>query len=309
MGRVDANGMVAAGQAGPTLVVCSTSNPAYSRLSEMFKNDSNGFVRFTNTISDAITVLTGGMQLVDGVGARILVAPGSYDETVTIPRTLQALTIQGLGGKGDAGIAPTTTAAKGMIIAADDVTLINLGVAGESTATAALISTGSRLRAIDCKFEGTDTSGSCVVLGPGTVAQVAAGTQGKSGDNELNNCTLCWSANGLELKASDYGAATQVLVKDCVFHNISGTCILGTPGAFGIGSTRNLEVVDCVFDRMEDGTKPSDFVNVNDAADTGIFTGNAFALATDAVADLKIGAGVFWVANATEAGITAARPA
>jgi hypothetical protein len=98
-------------------------------------------------------------------------------------------------------------------------------------------------------------------------------------------------------------------VKDCRFQNVSSTCVIGTPGAFGIDSVRNLEVTNCVFDRMEDGTKPSDFVNVNGATDTGVFATNSFAIATNAAADLKVGAKVLWVANATEAGFSVARPA
>lgn len=306
---IDGVGMVSAGAAGPTLVVCSTSNPAYTRLTEMFKPDSNGFVRFFTTVQEAVTALV-TMDLVDGVGSRILVAPGSYAETVTIPRTVSNVTIQGLGGKGAAAIAPSTAAAKALVNSADDVTLINMDLAGNTSATSAVISSGSRLRLIGCKLEGVDTSGAALTLAPGSAAAVTAGTAGNCGDIEIDDCTFCWSKNGIELKASDYGVPTQVVIRQGTqFHNIDGTCILATPGAFGVGCVRNLEVTNCVFDRMEDGTKPSDFVKVDGAADTGVFSMNTFAIATNASADLKIGAGVLWVANLTEAGVSAARPA
>jgi hypothetical protein len=239
----------------------------------------------------------------------ILVAPGSYAETVTIAHGAGPLTIVGLGNRGDAGIAPTTAAAKGLVNNSNDITLINLGVAGHSTATSALINTGSRLSLIGCKLEGVDTSGAALTTGPGSVAAVAAHTAGNSGDILVQDCEFAWSFNGLELKTSDYGTPTQIYVKDCRFQNVSSTCVIGTPGAFGIDSVRNLEVTNCVFDRMEDGTKPSDFVNVNGATDTGVFATNSFAIATNAAADLKVGAKVLWVANATEAGFSVARPA
>lgn len=239
----------------------------------------------------------------------ILIVAGSYDEAVVIPRTIDGLTLVGLGNLGVVGIAPSTAGAIGLTYHADDVTLINVGVAGESTATHALFGSGSRFRAYNCKIEGVDTSGSAWGFGPGTVAQVAAQTRGNSGDIKCVNCEFAWSKNGIEFIASDYGVPTQVEIINPLFHNIDGTEMLGTPGAFGIGSVRNLECLFGCFDNMEDGTKPSDFININTAFDTGIFRGNAFALATNASADLKIGAGIKWVANYTEAGSSTARPA
>jgi len=242
-------------------------------------------------------------------GDVIVIGEGAYDETVTIARTLDGLTLIGQGNQGAIGIAPTTTAAVGLINNADDVTLINVGVAGESTAAYAAFSTGSRFRIYGGKIEGVDTSGSALVIGPGSVAQVSAGTAGNCGDVNLYDCEFAWSHNGLALTASDYGVPTQVYMQNCRMHNIDGTEVLGVPGAFGIGSVRNLMVKNCLFEAMEDGTNPSDYVNVNDASDTGIFTANQFAIPTNAIADLKVGAGVMWVANATEAGWSTARPA
>lgn len=239
----------------------------------------------------------------------ICIAPGAYDESVTISRTLDGLCLVGLGNLGDVGIAPSTTAAIGLTYHADDVTLINVGVAGESTATSALTGTGSRFRAYNCKIEGVDTSGSAFSFGPGTVAQVSAGTRGNSGDINLYNCEFCWSKNGISFVTSDYGTPTQIYIENCRFHNIDGTELLGVPAAYGIGSVRNLMVKQCLFEAMEDGTNPSDYVNINAAADTGIFANNAFAIATNASADIKVGAAIMWVANATEAGFSTARPA
>lgn len=239
----------------------------------------------------------------------IMIAPGAYDETVTIARGLGPLTFVGLGNQGDVGIAPSTTAARGMTNNSDDVTLINVGVAGESTADFACFSTGSRFRVYGCKMEGVDTSGAALGIGPGSVAQVNAGTAGNCGDVNLYNTELCWSKNGLALVASDYGVPTQVFVQGMRIHNVDGTEILGVPAAFGIGSVRNLMYVDGVFEALEDGTNPSDYINVNTAFDTGVFARNSLAIATNASADIKIGAGIMWVSNGTEAGWSTARPA
>lgn len=239
----------------------------------------------------------------------ILVAPGAYDETVTIARGTGPLTIMGMGNQGDVGIAPSTLAARGMTNNEDDVTLINIGVAGESTADFACFSTGSRFRTIGCKIEGVDTSGAALGIGPGSVAQVNAGTAGNCGDVNLYNTELAWSFNGLAFVASDYGVPTQVFVDGLRVHNVSGTEIISVPGAFGIGAVRNLMCQNFLLEAMEDGTNPSDFIAVNGTGDTGIFTKGSIAIPTNASADIKIAAGVMWVANGTEAGLSTARPA
>ena len=74
------------------------------------------------------------------------------------------------------------------------------------------------------------------------------------------------------------------------------------------GGVADLWVEDCYFNDNEDGTAPTDYVKVDRAGDTGMITGCRFSIATNASADLKIAAGIMWVANATEAGWTTARP-
>lgn len=255
------------------------------------------------TIGRALDAVVGGR------GDLIVIAPASYDEAVVIDRSKGGVTLLGNGTQGSIGIAPSTAAAKALVNNADSVTLINIDMAGNTTATYGCFSTGSQFRAINCKFEGTDTSGAACGVGPGSVAQVAAGTAGNCGDVKFINCEFAWTYNGLAFVASDYGAATQVEVISPWYHNNSNTCVIGVPGAFGIGSVRNLNHKNGSLGRMEDGTAPSDFVNVNTAFDTGIFCDNFIAIATNAVADLKVGAKVLWVANATEAGFSTARPA
>lgn len=255
------------------------------------------------TIGAAITASVGGR------GDLIVIASGAYDETVTIPATKSEITLLGNGGQGSIGIAPSTAAAKALINNADGVTLINIDMAGHTTATYGCFSTGSRFNAYGCKFEGADTSGAALGIGPGTAAQVSAGTAGNAGAIKLINCEFAWTYNGLALVTSDYGTPTQVEVIGSWYHNNSNTCVMGVPAAFGIGSVRNLNHKGGSLGRMEDGTAPADFINVNAASDTGIFTDNSIAIATNAAADIKVGAKILWVANATEAGWSTARPA
>lgn len=228
-------------------------------------------------------------------GDVILVAPGGYDETVTI--TTGGITIVGLGGRGATFIEPTTAGAEGMQIAGvDDVTLVNLGVAGEGTASYALnLNDVSRFRAYACKFEGIDA-------GPAVLLNGTA--DGQVGDALFRDCEFAWSAVGVLGDDSAYGFPTQVFLDVCRFHNIVTACI-----SDGDASIVNLEVSDCIFDNAEDGTAPTDYVIVDGAASTGIFSGNRFATATNATGVLTIAAGIMWVVNATEAGWSTARPA
>lgn len=64
-----------------------------------------------------------------------------------------------------------------------------------------------------------------------------------------------------------------------------------------------------IFDQLEDGTEPTDFILLADNGNTGIIAGNQFAIATNATAKLTIGTGIMWGPNGTEAGWSTARPA
>lgn len=242
-------------------------------------------------------------------GDVIYIAPGSYNESVQFAFADSYITLIGLGAKGSVAIAPSTAAAHALTFNCNGLVCVNIDFASPTGATYTVSGTGSACRFYSCKFEGADTSGASFNWGPGSVANIAAGLAGRGGDLQLYDCEFAWTYNGVTFTASDFGQATEIYMEDCWFHDTSATSLLGVPGAFGIGSVGDLTVVNCVFSRAEDGTKPSDFVNVNDAADVGSFSGNRFALATNAAADLKVGAKVLWMANATEAGWSAARPA
>lgn len=233
---------------------------------------------------------------VDGAdeGDVILLAPGGYDETVTV--ATPGLVFVGLGGRGQTFIEPSTAGAEGMQIAGvDDVTLVNLGVAGEGTADYALnLNDVSRFRGYGCKFEGIDAGPAVLLDGTAT---------GQVGDALFRDCEFCWSDVGILGNDSVYGFPTQVFLDVCRFHNITTAHI-----SDGDASIVNLQVSDCIHDNAEDGTAPTTYVSVDGAASTGIFSGNRYAFATNSNTKFVIAAGILWVANATEAGWTAARP-
>lgn len=242
-------------------------------------------------------------------GDVIYIASGSYNESVQLSFANSYLTLIGLGPQGSVAIAPSTSATHALTFNGNGLVCINIDFAVTDAATYSVSGTGSACRFYNCKFEGGVTSGAAFNWGPGSNANVVAHLAGRGGDLMLIDCEFAWTFNGATFSASDFGQATEIYMKDCWFHDTSNVSLLGVPGAFGIGAVGDLTVRDCVFSRAEDGTKPSDYVKVDDALDVGSFSGNRFALATNAAADLKIGAKVFWMANATEAGWSTARPA
>lgn len=246
-------------------------------------------------------------------GDTIQIAAGAYDETVTIPRTdangdpLNNLTLIGIGARGSVFIEPSTEDAGGMVVNADDVTLINVGVAGEddTAGVIALRVTGARFRAYGCKFEG---AASQVVIGPGTVAQEAAGTHGTGADALFEDCEYCWGTNGIVLTSSDYGAVTQTRVRGGWFHDLV-TVSVGENDVPGSNvCIRELLLEGCIFDNAEDGTPPTDYLDLDVTGNTGLVKGCTFARATNASSVIQLASGVIYVANFTEAGVTTARP-
>lgn len=255
------------------------------------------------TIQDAVDAAS--------AGDTIIVAPGQYDETVTISRTgadgeeLSNLTIIGAGGRGAVFIEPSTEDAGGLVCHADDVTLVNIGCAGEDeTSAVALTVTGARFRAYGCKLEGGLSQ---LVLGPGTDAQITAGTRGDGADALFQDCEFCWGTNGVVLTASDYGAVTQARFRGCKFHNLTAASFEEAGGSVDV-RFRNLEISDCTFDDLEGGTAPTKFVSLNDDnANDGIATNNRFPTAINSGLNL-VSTALHWVCNQHTGGVSTAQP-
>lgn len=198
-----------------------------------------------------------------------------------------------LGGRGAAYIEPGGVNDPGLSIEADDVSLINVGVAGKGTADYALqiADEVSRFRAYRCKLEGPDG-----------VAVKLVGT----GDIMFDDCEFAWCGIGVDFVGGVSSFPTQTLIRRSRFHNIVTAHIRGT-GATGVNV--NTELIDNHHGNAEDGTEPTDFLLIDAATSTGLISGCRFAIATNAAAKLTIAAGHMWAANATEAGWSTARPA
>lgn len=257
----------------------------------------------------------GGFRLISDAildadaGDAILIAPGGYDPAavLTIPRTKSKLTLVGLGGRGAAYIEPSTEDQSGLIVLADDVTLVNLGVAGEDeTSAVALTVFGSRFRAYGCKFEGGLTQ---LQIGPGSIAQQNAGTHGNGADALFDDCEFCWGTNGVVLRATDYGGVTQARFRNCRYHDLTAASFEET----NVGGSASVQyfglVVDgCVFETAEDGTVPTKWMSLNDDnANTGIVTGCHFPTAINSGKNL-VSTKLLWVSNYMTGGVSTGQP-
>lgn len=223
-------------------------------------------------------------------------APQRFPENnLVIPASLSGITLIGygydLGGRGAAFIEPLGVNDEGLSIEANDVSLINVGVAGKGTADYALqiADDVARFRAHRCKLEGPD----------GTVVNLIG-----CADLLFDDCEFCWGGRGIVGVGGLASFPTQIRVRNSLFHNLTEVHV-----SDGIGSFSNLELTDNKHDNAEDGTAPTDYLLIDHANSTGIVSGCRFATATNAATVLTIAAGIRWAANATEAGWSTARPA
>ena len=254
-----------------------------------------------------------GVNIVAKYGV-VLVYPkadgSGYDETVTIPRSKEGnFAIVGMGGRGAAFIEPSTEDTGGMIVHADDVTIINLGIAAEDDTVGnyALTGTGSRFRAYGCKIEGGERQ---VSWGPGTVAQEAAGTHGNSGDILFEDCEFCWGTNGIVLVCTDYGAVTQFKVRKSHFHNISGKHVTEEVGSGGSAAVtfQNVVLDENTHDDLDVGTAPTNYIDLNgDNANTGVVSRCVFPTAINSGLNL-VSTAMHWVCNYHTGGISTGQP-
>lgn len=185
-----------------------------------------------------------------------------YDEEVVIPRVLRGLTLLGEGPKGSVFIAPKGTNKTALTVHADDVTRINVGVEGRGTGGGLVVS-GARFRSRISKTEG---GAKVLIIGPGTVAQVRAGTHGDAADAQFEDDELAWGDDlGVVLRGSDYGAVTQPRFIRCRSHNIAGAHFAEEVGVGGSAPVtfRDLEVLDHKCLPNEDGSHPTNYFRLN----------------------------------------------
>lgn len=252
---------------------------------------------------------------VGAFGAVILVAPGAYNESVTIPRPTvnagsEALTIMGMGTRTDVAIAPSTTDAGCVINNADDVTFINIGMAGNGAGTG-FINTGSRVRVMQCRFENQGTTtGLAAQATIGTTAQRTAGTHGGGNDLRFIDCEFANSGNGLLVTCTSGGSIIDLLVDACRFHTIAGSSVYESVGSGGAAAStfRNLLLRNTTFGRLVAGTEPANYVLLNaNNANSGMVTGCSFPSAL-AGGKALVSTAVIWSGNLHTGGISTTQP-
>jgi hypothetical protein len=249
------------------------------------------YVPNTTTIQSVVDIAS--------AGDTIYIEPGDYAETVTI--STDNLTLIGTGQRGSVAVAPAGANDIAVVIdgttsgRVEEVTLINIGGEGAGTGGGLHVKGDiRRFSAYGCKFEG------------GTFGlKLESTAAGAIADSRFEDCEFVWTGTGVHITASGGGdPVTQSYFRDCVFHNNTARMMLSD-----VSHTTGLIVKDSIFSLEEDASQPtSEFVKVDVASSEGLFAGNYFALATMAVADLAIAAGVLWVGNVTEAGV-GGRPA
>lgn len=268
--------------------IFSGGYPFAGRVFYVGSSNAPGFPYKTDTIADALASMRPKDVLILG--------PQAHEEgNLVIPADLSNITIIGGGNRGACFIEPSVAGDEGLQVLADDVTLINVGVADGGSGDYGL-SVGSqtvspdRFRAYGCKFEGS---------------AIGARLYG-AGDVLLDDCEFAWANVGLQLRPNDNGFVTQAYIQRSRFHNNATACISQSAVAQVVN---NLQVWNNIFDQLEDGTEPTDFILLGDNGNTGVIGGNMFAIATNATAKLTIGTGLMWAPNGTEAGWSTARPA
>lgn len=248
------------------------------------------------TIQDAVDAADSGDV--------ILIAPGSYDEAVTV--TTSGLTFLGVGNKGSIGIAPSATNAIAMTVdgttgtRVSGITLVNVGLEGNGTGGGLYVKGDiRRFRAFNCKIEG------------GAFAVTLESTaEGDVADTILAGNEFCWTTTAVSIVVSGGGdPVTQTQIYGNMFHNYT------TDGIVNSGAhSADLWIENNTFANQEDGTEPTQYLDIAVANTTGLVTNNRFATTILDATKLAIAAGVMWVGNYAQAegpstgGGTAGRP-
>lgn len=236
------------------------------------------------------------------------IGPGQYDEAaiVTFPRTLSKITLIGTGSRFSAYCKPTTEDQSGMIIHGDDVTLINLGIGGEDeTSAIALQVSGSRFRASGCKLYGGLTQ---LAIGPGTAAQVTAGTWGLANDCLIENCEIVDGTNGIVLTSTDTGVFNNLRIQDCYFARLTAASFEETGGTASTRFTNLIIGPRNIFERAASGTAPTKWISLNDDnANSGVVVGNFFVTALNSGLNL-VSTKLLWAGNLHPAGLSTTQP-
>lgn len=140
--RIECNGLTVAGASFP-----SGSGTSY------YVDGTNGSDTFDGLTWDFALATIAAAITAASAGDTIYIAPGSYDEQVTVSKA--KLTLVGSGNRGTVSVAPSASNPTAVKVTVDDVTLINIGCEGDGTGGGLhLQGDVDRFRAYGCKIEG-----------------------------------------------------------------------------------------------------------------------------------------------------------
>ncbi len=252
------------------------------------------FTSAVSTFTKALSLMTSGR------GDRLFVRPGDYAET-EINADVADAQIIGLGANGAVGITPAS-GVKGMRITANDTVLRNIRIEGVSDSDYGL-SIGDAdnsplgVRIYGCLLRnGSHTTNPAVVLrGPG--------------DLYLVGCDIAWAGIGIQFRGNLAGYPTQIFLLGNEFHNLIAQYLAQYAVGGDNGKVVNLNLKGNSFLNLEDGTEPTGVhLELDHTGTTGLIEDNSFAVATSDSANYALAAGIHWVANKTEEGVSTGRP-
>lgn len=267
------------------------------------------FVRFGNRAFGTVQAAIDSAS----PGTTILIAPGTYVESLAISRPTtnngsRGLILMGMGTPGSVTIAPTGTNVGAITNNADDVTFINVNAVSTGTGVA-LTNTGARVGYYNSRLYNGAGTGVCAGMRMGTAAQVTAGTAGNGSGCLLEGCEFGPANNGVVMTCTDNGALSTLTVRGSRFRALAASSIAEVvSGGTAANTYRQLLVDDCVFERLTAGTEPTNYILINgNNANSGVITRSAFPTATAGGKNL-VSTAVIWTGNLLSGGISAAQP-
>lgn len=268
------------GPQGKVFIVAPTSKAYFGDLGNTFPADTDGAERLFSTVQGAVNAVSSGR------GDAVIVCPGSYDEAVTV--TKSSFSIVGLGGRGNAGIAPSAT--NGVALTIDgtaartsDVTLVNVGCEGNGTGGGLYVFGNiRRIRVEGCKLEGGAFGAKFESTAAGSVA-----------DTRITDSELAWTTTGIHITVTGGGdPVTQTYIAGNHFHDTADQAILSD-----LVHTAALWIYDNKFSGNEDGTEPAnDYVEASVADSTGEVAGN-YVNAANAASAWNLATGIKAIGN------------
>jgi hypothetical protein len=216
-------------------------------------------------------------------GEDILIAPGEYDEDVTI--STAQLRLIGVGARNSVRVTGTAagTATAVTISGVNEVGLYNLNLEGRSGGSAVKL-TGQirRVQVAGCKLHGGTQA--VLIDVPGSSQTVDVYFEGN---------TIANAATGIFVDYSGGDPCHQIFVLGNVFSKITADCIKED------GATHDWNIIGNVFGNS-DGTEATRLLDIDETGTTGVVANNVFGTTEIATGKMAIATGVLFINNRTE---------